>query len=92
MGISCAPDIFQNKMSTLLEKLEFARIYIDNLLCMTYSCYYNHLDKLKIILDRLIKVGLKVNAEKSTFCTKEIEYLVYWVIKQGVKPLPKINK
>ena len=75
MGISCAPDIFQNKMSTLLEELEFARIYIDNLLCMMCSCYDDHLDKLKIILDRLRKAGLKVkNIKKSTFCTKEIEY------------------
>ena len=30
--------------------------------------------------------------EKSTFCTKKIEYYGYWVFKQGVKPLPKINK
>ena len=71
MGISCAPDIFQEKMSTLFEELEFAKIYIDDLLCMTCSCYDDHLDKLKIILDRIRKAGLKVNAEKSTFCTKK---------------------
>ena len=75
-------------MSTLFEEMEFARIYIDNLLCMTCSSYDDHLDKLKIILDRLRKAGLKVNAEKSTFCTKEIEYLGYWVTRKGIKPLP----
>jgi hypothetical protein len=55
---------------------------------MTCSCYDDHLDKLKIILDWLRKAGLKVNAEKSTFCTKEIEYLGYWVTRKGIKPLP----
>jgi hypothetical protein len=35
-------------------------------------------------------VGLKVNVEKSTFCTLEIEYLGYILTRDGIKP--KINK
>jgi hypothetical protein len=31
-------------------------------------------------------VGLKVNAEKSTFCTLEIEYLGYILTRDGIKP------
>ena len=35
MGIMCAPYIFQEKMSNLMESLEHARIYLDNLLCLS---------------------------------------------------------
>jgi hypothetical protein len=27
---------------------------------------------------------LRVNAEKSTFCAEEIEYLGYWISKSGI--------
>ena len=33
--------------------------------------------------------GLKVNADKSTFCTLEIEYLGYILTKDGIKPQSK---
>jgi hypothetical protein len=33
--------------------------------------------------------GLRVNAEKSTFCADEIKYLGYWVSKSGIQPIPK---
>jgi hypothetical protein len=36
-----------------------------------------HLDKLEEVLKRLCDAGLKVNADKSTFCALEIEYLGY---------------
>jgi hypothetical protein len=31
-------------------------------------------------------VGLKANAEKSTFCALEIEYLGYILTRDGIKP------
>jgi hypothetical protein len=31
-------------------------------------------------------VGIKVNAEKLTFCTLEIEYLGYILKRDGIKP------
>ena len=35
MGIAGLPDIFQEKMSGLMESLEFIRTYLDNLLTLT---------------------------------------------------------
>jgi hypothetical protein len=32
---------------------------------------------------------LHVNAENSTFCADEIEYLGYWISKSGIQPFPK---
>ncbi len=42
--------------------------------------------KLKEVLRHLRDVGLKVNAEKLTFCALEIEYLGYILTRDGIKP------
>ena len=77
MGISCAPDIFQEKLLTLMVSLNFARTYLDDLLCLTKGNLYDHLNKLCVILNQLKVAGLKCNAEKSSFCQTQIEYLGY---------------
>jgi hypothetical protein len=40
---------------------------------------------LKILSDKV----LHVNADKSTFCATEIEYLGYWISWSGKQPIPK---
>ena len=47
MGISTAPDIFQNKMSDLMSGLEFVRVYLDDLLIITNGSFEDHLAKLQ---------------------------------------------
>ena len=89
MGISCAPDIFQERMSYLMEGLEFARTYLDDLLCLTKGSFDTHLEHIEEILIRLRNANLKVNASKSTFCRTEINYLGYVVTREGIKPQPK---
>ncbi|HEY9708671.1 MAG TPA: reverse transcriptase family protein, partial [Oculatellaceae cyanobacterium] len=87
MGISGAPDIFQEKMSELMLDLEFVRTYLDDVLIVTKSTYEDHLNKLEIALKCIQSVGLKVNAEKSFFARTELEYLGHWVTREGVMPL-----
>jgi hypothetical protein len=60
--------------------------YLDVLLCISKSSLEDHLEKLKELLRRLHKAVLKVNAEKLTFCTLEIEYLGYIPTRDGIKP------
>ena len=67
MGLSNSPDIFQEKMSQLMEDLEFVRAYIDDLLITSSSTFEDHLEKLELVLQRLRQAGLKVNANKSFF-------------------------
>ncbi len=50
MGLCNSPDIFQEKMSDLMDGLEFVRAYIDDLLCITKGDFDDHLRKLEIIL------------------------------------------
>jgi hypothetical protein len=47
MGVACAPDIFQAKMSELMSTLEFVRAYIDDLLWITKGSCEDHLSKLR---------------------------------------------
>ena len=89
MGLCNSPDIFQEKMSELMEGLDFARAYIDDLLVVTQGDFSTHLDQLEQVLTRLAEAGLKINATKGTFCCKELEYLGYLINREGVRPTLK---
>jgi hypothetical protein len=73
-------------MFELVESLEYVQAYLDDLLCISRSGLEDHLKKLEEVLRRLCDAGLKVNAEKSTFCALEIEYLEYILSRDGIKP------
>jgi hypothetical protein len=86
MGIAGSPDIFQGKISELMESLEYVRAYLDDLLCISKLSLEDHLQKLEVVLRQLHNAGLKVNAAKLTFCALEIEYLGYALTRDGIKP------
>ena len=88
MGIACAPDIFQAKMSDLMYTLEFVRTYLDDLLCITKGSFNDHLLKVGEVLEKLKSAKLRVNVKKSSFALHEIEYLGYLLTREGIKPQP----
>ena len=92
MGIAGSPDIFQAKMLELMVALQFVKTYFDDLLCITQASLDVHLKKLQEVLTRLREAGLKVNAQKSKFCTEETEYLGYVLTTDGIKPQQKRYK
>ena len=96
MGLCTAPDIFQEKMSELMQDFGFVRTYLDDVLILSNGSYVDHLKKVDQVLARLQAVGLKINIHKSAFCRTECEYLGYWITRNGIKPLSKkveaINK
>jgi len=53
MGLCNSPDIFQEKMSTLMQDLEYVRAYIDDLLVISNGSYEDHLTKLEVVLGKL---------------------------------------
>jgi hypothetical protein len=81
MGISNSPDIFQEKMSTLMQDLEYIRTYINDILCLTKGTWEDHLEKLDKVFAKLLVAGLKVNANKSSFGVMALEYLGYWITR-----------
>ena len=60
-------------MSTLMQGLEYVRAYIDDILAITNGDWYDHLDKLELVFQRLQQAGLKVNSRKSFFGRPELE-------------------
>jgi len=73
-------------MLELMESLEYVRAYIDDLLCISKGSFEDQQEKLEKVLKQLHDAGLEVNAEKSTFCALEIEYLGCILTRDGIKP------
>jgi hypothetical protein len=67
MGVSCSPYIFQEKMSDLVQDLDFVQTYLDDLLIIACSTVEDHLQKLERVLKILSDKGLRVNAENQPF-------------------------
>ena len=84
MGLCNSPDIFQEKMSDLMQDLEYVRAHLDDLLVITNGSYADHLDKVDEVLRRLTDASLKVNINKSFFARGELEYLGYWIARDGI--------
>ena len=76
-------------MSELMSTLEFVRAYIDDLLCITKESFQDHLNKLRLVFQRVQKAGLKVKAPKCKFCALETDYLGYVLSTDGIRPQPK---
>ena len=88
MDLCNSPDIFQKKMSKLLEGLGFVRTHISNLLALTKGAFEDYLEKLKQVLFRLKESGLKVNSQKSFFAKTKSECLGCWIASDCFKPPP----
>ena len=77
-------------MTNLVGDLEYARAYLDDLLCLTCGTFDDHLDKLEELLQRLLITGLKVNTKKCVFCSDKMTYLGFLIMQDGIKPLDKM--
>ena len=64
MGIKNCPDIFQKVMNDLLGDLEYIRVYLDDILIISHDDYANHIDKLRVVFQRLNQIGFKINIKK----------------------------
>jgi putative transposase len=89
MGLCNSPDIFQERMYEIFSDLEYIHVYIDDLLVTSCSTFEEHLQKLELVFSRLSEAGLKINTNKSHFAVSEIEYLGYWITRNGIQPVHK---
>ena len=51
MGVAGSPDIFQEKMTSLMAGLEFVRTYLDDLLIITKESFEDHFKKLEVAFE-----------------------------------------
>ena len=61
MVLSNSPDIFQERMSTLMADLEYVQAYINDLLYFSKGDWEDHLDKLNSVFAKLQAAGLRIN-------------------------------
>lgn len=89
MGIKNSPDVFQSIMTEILGDLEYTRTYIDDVLITSNGSFEDHCEKVAEVLSRLQKAGFRANLRKCFFGRDSLEYLGYWLTRNGVQPQPK---
>ena len=63
MGVCNSSDIFHEKMNEMFREFVFIRAYIYDLLIITKGDWYDHLNKLELLLQNLKVSRLKCNME-----------------------------
>jgi RNase H-like domain found in reverse transcriptase/Reverse transcriptase (RNA-dependent DNA polymerase) len=89
MGVNVAPNIFQSTMMEILGDLEFVRVYMNDILIVSNGTFTDHMQKLEKVLKRLKDKGFHANVHECYFAKGELEYLGYWLTRQGIQPQPK---
>lgn len=86
-GLKTAPATFQRTMDNVLRGLQglHCMVYLDDVIIFS-SSLDEHLQKLRLIFDRLRQTNLKVQLDKSEFLRKEVLYLGHTITKDGLKP------
>ena len=85
-GLKHAAQTFQRLMDGILQGLDFAFVYLDDILVASTS-EAQHLQHLRRIFDLLSSNGLVINKSKCVFGVSELEYLGHLVTTDGIRPL-----
>ena len=86
-GLKNAAQAFQRLMDTVLQDVNCAFVYLDDILVAS-SSEEEHILDLRTICRRLQDFGLVVRLEKCIFGQKSIEFLGHQVSESGSIPLP----
>ncbi|XP_030587995.1 uncharacterized protein K02A2.6-like [Archocentrus centrarchus] len=84
-GIKSAPEIFHRAMESVIEGLEGTRVYIDDLVIWG-TTRQQHDERLKKLLGRVKKNGLKLNRDKCLFGVTQMTFLGDKITSAGVEP------
>lgn len=85
-GLCNAPATFQRCMNEVFMRFnwKFFIVYFDDIVIFSKDIK-EHLKHVKEIITKLKNYNLKININKSVFCTNEVEYLGFRVSKDGIK-------
>ena len=89
-GLCNAPPTFQRLMQNCLGELNltYCLIYLDDVIVFSHT-EEEHLERMRVIFDRLREHGLKLKPSKCEVFKMEINYLAHHVSKKGVLPSKK---
>ena len=89
-GISCAPELFQKRMSDILQDIEGKLCQMDDVLVFG-SSQEEHDDRLKAVLKRIEEAGMTLNPDKCAFSRHQIKFLGHIVDQKGIQADPEKN-
>ena len=86
-GLCNTPASFRTLMDVCLSGLKWAKclVYIDDIIVFSKTTD-EHLNRLKLVFDRLRKAGLTLKPEKCHFFRTKILYLGYIISAYGQEP------
>ena len=91
-GLKNAGQTFQRMMDEILSDLDFAFIYMDDVLVASRTLE-EHKEHFRVLFRRLADHDLVVSPTKCQFGQTKIEFLGHTVSKDGIEPLPeKVNR
>ena len=86
-GLKNAAQAFQRLMDTVLQNVDCAFVYLDDILVAS-SSEEDHMSDIRTVCKRLQDFGLVVRLEKCIFGQKSIDFLGHQVSECGSIPLP----
>ena len=87
-GLAQAPAYFQTLINKVLDNIDFAMGYLDDIIIFSRS-EEERLDHIEQVFKRLEEAGLKLSLEKCSFFKKHIQYLGHLLSEEGIQPLPE---
>lgn len=87
-GLCNAAQTFQRYMYEVLDGLDFAFCYLDDI-CIASSSPKEHLKHLRIVFQRLRKHKLTINTSKCEFGKQQILFLGHIIDEHGISPNPQ---
>ena len=90
-GLKNAPAVFQRLMNKVLMGLnpengrDFVAVYLDDVIIFS-DTFEDHLEHLKLVLQRFAAAGLKLKPSKCHFICQTVEYLGHTITPQGISP------
>ena len=84
-GLRNAAGTFQRFIDSHIRDIDCCIAYLDDILIFSKD-QTSHKQHLKMVLDRLQTVGLKVNDRKCEFNKRQIEFLGHQVDEHGIRP------
>ena len=96
-GLKNAPRVFQHLMQQVVSAVnpssgpDFVSVYLDDILVFSRDLD-DHLEHLRLIIERLVEVGLKLKPSKCKFAQHNLEYLGHIVSTEGLRTNPKLTE
>ena len=87
-GLTQAPAYFQALVNQVLEGINFAFGYLDNILIFSPHME-QHLAHVRLLFECLRVADLKLKKRKCSFMKAHVQYLGHYISGQGLEPVPK---